>query len=95
MNDGGASLDLNTMTPSQFEEHLPELFATHNGRISDDPAFSSFLIHHPDCAALVRDLEYIAEAARSLLEPAQAEPSDAVWNSIQGKLKIAAAGDEP
>ena len=95
MNDGGVHLDFDTMTPAQFEDHLPELFATKNGRISDDPALTRFLHANPDCAALVRDLEYIADAARLLLEPAEAEPSDAVWNSIQGKLKIAASGEEP
>ena len=95
MIEGGAPINFDSMTQSQFEEHLPELFATSNGRISDDPSLTRFLDAHPDCAALVRDLEYIADAARSLLEPAIAEPSDSVWNSIQGKLKIAAAGDEP
>ena len=95
MKDGQSPVNFDTMTTTQFEEHLPELFATHNGRISDDPALGRFLTANPDCAALVRDLEYIANAARLLLEPAESEPSDSVWNSIQGKLKIAASTDEP
>lgn len=94
MNESLQSLNLQKMTAAQFEEHLPELFATHNGRISDDPELREFLTAHPDCAALVRDLEYIAEAARQLLEPTQAEPSDNVWKKIQGELKIAASGED-
>lgn len=94
MNDDRQPLNLRGLTAAQFEEHLPELFATHNGRISDDPDLSEFLQSHPDCAALVRDLEYIAEAARQLLEPSVAEPSDNVWKKIQGELKIAASGED-
>lgn len=94
MNEDPQPLNLQNMTTAQFEEHLPELFATHNGRISDDPELREFLNSHPDCAALVRDLEYIAEAAKQLLEPAEAEPSDTVWKKIQGELRIAASGEE-
>jgi hypothetical protein len=39
-----------------------------------------------NCAALVRDLQYIAEQARLLLEPTH-DPSDSVWSNIQNKLK--------
>jgi hypothetical protein len=75
------------MTLAEFEERLPEFFATGTGRVSDDPRFQSFLTDHPASAALVRDLEYIAEHARSLLEPAEdVEPSDAVWSKIQNQL---------
>ncbi len=94
MNDGRQPLNLSHMTAAQFEENLPELFATHHGRISDDPELREFLESHPDCAALVRDLEYIAEAARQLLEPIEEEPSDNVWKKIQGELKIAASGED-
>ena len=94
MNQDPQPLNLSRMTVAQFEEHLPELFSTHHGRISDDPELREFLQSHPDCAALVRDLEYIAEAARQLLEPVEAEPSDNVWKKIQGELKIAASGED-
>ena len=94
MNEDAQPLNLQRMTAAEFEEHLPELFATHHGRISDDPDLRDFLGAHPDCAALVRDLEYIAEAARQLLEPGEAEPSDDVWKKIQGELKIAASSDD-
>lgn len=87
--------NLDTMTTAEFEQHLPELFANGSGRVSDDPRLQPFLRENPTCAALVRDLEYIAEAARQLLEPADEEPSDNIWSNIQSKLKIAAAGEEP
>jgi hypothetical protein len=78
--------DFDTMTPADFEQYLPEFFATGDGRVSTDPRFQAFLEKNPVCAALVRDLETIAETAKSLLEPAY-EPSDAVWNEIEKKLK--------
>ena len=83
------------MTAAQFEERLPDLFANGNGRVSDDPNVQKFLKQNPTCAALVRDLEFIADTAKQLLNPAEEEPSDAVWNNIQSKLKIAAVGEEP
>ena len=89
------SLNFENMTTAEFEQRLPDLFATGRGRISDDPNLRKFLDQNPTCAALVSDLEYIAETARQLLEPAEEEPSDNVWSNIQSKLKIAAAGDEP
>jgi hypothetical protein len=81
--------NLDTMTVAQFEEFLPELFASGSGKISDDPRFANFLAANPDCAALVRDLETIAETARSLFEPTTAdpEPSDKIWSNIASKLQ--------
>jgi hypothetical protein len=78
--------DFDTMTPADFERYLPEFFANGDGRVSADPRFQTFLKNNPVCAALVRDLETIAETAKSLLEPAY-EPSDAVWSEIEKKLK--------
>ncbi|MGD0446026.1 MAG: hypothetical protein ABSA39_18985 [Edaphobacter sp.] len=78
--------DFDTMTPADFERHLPEFFASGDGRVSTDPRFQTFLKNNPLCAALVRDLETIAETAKSLLEPAY-EPSDTVWSEIEKKLK--------
>jgi hypothetical protein len=49
------------------------------------PRVQTFLKNNPVCAALVRDLETIADTAKSLLEPAY-EPSDAVWSGIEKKL---------
>jgi hypothetical protein len=78
--------NLDTMTPAEFEAYLPELFEAGLGKISDDPRFANFLAANPDCAALVRDLETIAETAKSLFEPV-GEPSDKVWSNIASKLK--------
>ena len=77
--------DPETMTIAEFEQYLPDLFAATNGHVSSDPRLQGFLQKNPDCAALVRDLETIAEHAKSLFEPAY-EPSDHVWNNIKTKL---------
>lgn len=72
----------------EFQEHLPELFAGPGGSglPRDDESLQRHLKTCANCAALVRDLEYIAEQARQLLVPTQ-DPSDKVWANIQSKLK--------
>ena len=75
----------NTLSCAEFQEHLPELFANANG-VPDDPALQAHLDTCENYSKLVRDLQYIADQARMLLEPAEEEPSDAVWSSIQDKL---------
>ena len=80
-----ANIDFNNLTQAEFEQYLPDLFLA-GGKVSEDARLKTFLTAHPDCAALVRDLETIAETARSLFEPAH-EPSDAVWSNIASKLK--------
>ncbi len=77
-----------SMTVAQFEERLPELFATGDGKVSEDARFANFLAANPDCAALVKDLEVIAAHAKSLFEPVH-EPSDDVWANIASKLTAA------
>jgi hypothetical protein len=79
-------IDFDNLKPEEFENYLPELFATGNGKVSQDPRLKRFLSQHPDCAALVSDLETIAETARSLFEPIE-DPSDQVWSNIQSKLR--------
>ena len=79
-------IDFDNLKPEEFENYLPELFATANGKVSEDPRLQKFLAAHPDCAALVSDLETIAETARSLFDPIE-EPSDQVWSNIQSKLR--------
>ena len=83
------NINFDSMKPEEFENYLPDLFANGNGKVSQDPRLQKFLRENPDCAALVRDLETIAETARSLFDPVE-EPSDAVWTNIQSKLR-----DEP
>lgn len=79
------SLDFSNMTLEEFERRLPELFAATDGKLSDDPRLKDFFAKYPDSLALVRDLETIADTARSLLEPVE-EPSDQVWTNIKSKL---------
>ena len=83
-----SSINFEALTPAEFEQVLPELFLA-GGKVSEDPRLATFLAANPDCAALVRDLETIAETAKSLFEPVH-EPSDAVWSNIASKL-----GTEP
>ncbi|MGA7156868.1 MAG: hypothetical protein WBY53_08490 [Acidobacteriaceae bacterium] len=87
-----ATANLDNMTVAEFEEYLPELFESSGGSISSDPRFANFFATQPDCAALVRDLETIAEQAKSLFAPTGdgnggLEPSDSVWSNIASKLK--------
>jgi len=92
-----AHIDFDTMKPEEFENYLPDLFASDNGKVSQDPRLQKFLAGNPDCAALVSDLEAIAEHARSLFEPV-GDPSDKVWANIQTKLReesVLAAEAEP
>ena len=86
-----ANINFSTLTPAEFEQHLPELFMA-GGKVSKDPRLAHFLQANPDCAALVRDLETIAETARSLFEPVH-DPSDAVWSNIASKLREESSED--
>ena len=88
-----ATANLDNMTPAEFEEYLPELFEAGGGSISKDPRLANFLKANPDCAALVSDLETIAEQAKSLFEPTH-EPSDNVWSNIASKLKNGAGKED-
>ena len=80
-----STANFDTMTATEFEEYLPELFAMGGGKLSEDPRLATFFQANPYCAALVSDLETIAEQAKSLFEPIH-EPSEAVWENIASKL---------
>lgn len=89
-----SQLDFDSMTPAEFEQYLPELFASgEGGKLSEDPRLARFLSANPDCAALVRDLETIADTARNLLVSEQ-EPSDSVWSNIANKLQQQTDADD-
>jgi hypothetical protein len=78
--------DFDTMTPADFEHYLPSFFEnSSNGKVSSDPRLQKFLAGNPDCAALVRDLEAIAEQARSLFTIDE-EPGDQLWSKIQTQM---------
>jgi hypothetical protein len=85
--------NFDTMTPADFEKYLPEFFANGDGHVSTDPRLQKFLRNNPDCAALVRDLEAIADQARSLFDLTE-QPSDAVWSGIQDKLRQQSTDDD-
>jgi hypothetical protein len=84
------NINFDNLKPEEFENYLPDLFANGDGKVSQDPRLKKFLAQHPDCAALVSDLETIADTARSLFEPV-GDPSDKVWKNIQSKLREEAA----
>lgn len=65
---------------AEFQQRLPELFESGED-LSSDPHLSSC----ENCAALVEDLQYIAQQAKLLL-PLH-DPSPQVWDNIQSALK--------
>ncbi|MGI8771630.1 MAG: hypothetical protein ACR2JE_09345 [Acidobacteriaceae bacterium] len=69
-----------TMTCAEFQETLPDLFES-----GVDLRDQEHLKSCEQCAALVRDLEYIAQQAKLLL-PIH-DPSPAVWTNIQSSLE--------
>lgn len=68
------------MTCQEFQQQLPELFES-GADLNSQPHLQAC----ENCAALVRDLEYIASQAKLLL-PIQ-DPSPAVWRNIQTALE--------
>jgi hypothetical protein len=71
---------------AEFQDHLPDFFVNANG-LPDDASLQHHLDTCDNCSTLVRDLQYIADQARLLLEPAEEDPSDAVWSNIQSKME--------
>jgi hypothetical protein len=79
--------NFDTMTTAQFEEFLPDFFTeAGNVKLSTDPRLAIFFAKNPDCIALVRDLETIAETARGLFDTGE-EPKDAIWDRIVGSME--------
>ncbi|MBX6358583.1 MAG: hypothetical protein IRZ03_00740 [Acidobacterium ailaaui] len=68
------------MNCAEFQEKLPELFES-GVDVSNDPHVKNC----ENCAALVRDLEYIASQAKLLL-PIH-DPSPKVWDNIQSAIR--------
>ena len=83
-------------TCEEFEKALPELFENaQGGKLSADPRFVDILRDCPQAAELVRDLEYIAETARMLLEPDGEVPSSDLWAEIERKIVSAPPQSDP
>ena len=79
-----------THTPkdcSEFQEQLPGLFDS-GADLVEDPHVKTC----ENCAALVRDLEYIAAQAKLLL-PLH-DPSPAVWENIHSALSRESKNDK-
>jgi hypothetical protein len=68
------------MNCQQFQEVLPYIIET-GGKAEEE----SHLRTCPSCAALVRDLRYIAEQAKLLLP--MHDPNPRVWNNIEQSLE--------
>ncbi|TCK75427.1 hypothetical protein [Acidipila rosea] len=68
------------MTCAEFQEMLPDLFES-----GKNPSEEEHVKTCANCAALVRDLEYIASQAKLLL-PIH-DPAPAVWDNIQSALR--------
>jgi hypothetical protein len=60
-----------------FQELMPERIGA-----GEDLQSDPHMLTCERCRSLVRDLEYIAEAAR-LLMPIEEEPRDELWSNIQ------------
>ncbi|MGB0124212.1 MAG: hypothetical protein WA419_16965 [Silvibacterium sp.] len=75
-----------TMDCAEFQDRLPELFES-----GKDLGNEEHLRTCENCAALVRDLEYIAQQAKLLL-PLR-DPSPTVWNNIQSAIQRDAGQD--
>jgi hypothetical protein len=69
-----------TMDCAEFQDRLPELFESGKNLSSE-----AHLKTCENCAALVRDLEYIAQQAKLLL-PLR-DPSPGVWDNIQSAIQ--------
>lgn len=77
--------DKDPMNCAEFQEKLPELFES-GANVSQEAHVQGC----ENCAALVRDLEYIASQAKLLL-PIH-DPSPAVWDNIQTAIR---SGPDP
>lgn len=66
---------------AEFQKHLPELIEGENPNLSAHPHIRGCA----NCAALVHDLETIAQAARELLPTY--EPSPDLWSQIQSAMR--------
>ena len=77
---GEMTIGKTIMTCADFQERLPELFEAKADLSADE-----HLKTCENCAALVRDLEYIAQQAKLLL-PIH-DPSPGVWDNIRSAIR--------
>jgi hypothetical protein len=62
---------------AEFQARMPERIGA-----GEDLQAQPHMLTCERCRSLVRELEYIAEAARQLM-PVDAEPRDELWNNIK------------
>ena len=79
MTDEPLPIDGRQMTCDEFQQQLPELFES-GIELDDHP----HLLTCDNCAALVRDLKYIAQQAKLLLPIKDPDPK--VWENIKASL---------
>lgn len=79
MNEMPKSTNGSQMSCVEFQQQLPELFESGED-LEDNPHLQTCV----NCAALVRDLRYIAQQAKLLL-PIR-DPSPTVWTKIRTAL---------
>jgi hypothetical protein len=82
MTSKNSNSKIPALSCAEFQEQLPDLFASGGNGVPEDPALVEHLKTCENCSALVRDLQYIADQASLLLQPTL-EPSDNVWKKIQ------------
>lgn len=75
--NGHVQSELDEAECARFQSQMPERISA-----GEDLQAHPHMLTCERCSALVRDLEYIAEAARMLL-PVEDEPPDALWIQIQ------------
>lgn len=88
MNNTRDQQDGISMNCAEFQEMIPELFES-GTNVSNE----AHVLECENCAALVRDLEYIASQAKLLL-PIH-DPSPAVWDGIQSALRTETNNEAP
>jgi hypothetical protein len=82
------SNDIANETQEMLDDDCAEFQALMPERIGAGEDLQSYehMLTCERCRALVRDLEYIAEAARQLI-PVEQEPPDDLWANIQSAIE--------
>jgi len=84
--NAAAASDVKSAPPVPINpDDLHDLFQGSPSGLDDEDPLAQ-LRNDPNYAALLRDLQYIAEAARELFATEEEAPSDEVWSNIQKKL---------
>ena len=77
-DDRNLNEDLTDAECARFQASMPERIGAGED-LQDDP----HMLTCERCSSLVRELEYIAEAARKLFPAEEEEPREELWTNIQ------------